>query len=282
MIIGVASGKGGTGKTTIATNLVAAVESDVRLLDCDVEEPNAHLFLQPEVIETRAVGTFVPEIDIERCNFCGQCVDICQFRAIVLLKNDVLTFPELCHSCRGCQKICPQNAVKDSSRELGTIRIGRKNGIAFTEGRMNVGEAMAPPLIRAVRKTGTACKTTVIDAPPGTSCPMIASVIGSDFILLVTEPTPFGLHDLKLAVETVKRLSIPCGIVINRFDKGDDSVFDLAENENIPVLLKIPFDKKIAQAYSKGHLLVEEIPSWRKPFAELGARIENIVKGNQA
>ena len=200
MRIAVASGKGGTGKTTIATNLALSVGSNVQLLDCDVEEPNAHFFIHPTFEVTRPITTPVPEVDEEKCTFCGKCSDICQFKAIAVLDKTVLVFQELCHSCGGCMEVCPENAITEKGRELGIIQTGHRNGIEFIHGKLRVGEAMSPPLIRAVREYELPDKLTIIDAPPGTSCPVIASVKDSDFVLLVTEPTPFGLHDLKLAV----------------------------------------------------------------------------------
>ena len=209
MIISIASGKGGTGKTTVATNLAVSIGSDVQLLDCDVEEPNAHLFIDPVIEQSKKVYTPVPKIDEEKCNFCKKCAEICRFKAIAVIKEIVLTFPELCHSCGGCVEVCPENAITETGRELGVIETGHRNSLAFVHGRLRVGEAMSPPLIREVRSQTRSDQLTIIDAPPGTSCPVIAAMKGTDFVLMVTEPTPFGLHDLKLAVEAVKLLEIP-------------------------------------------------------------------------
>ena len=277
MIISIASGKGGTGKTTVATNLAVSIGSDVQLLDCDVEEPNAHLFIDPVIEQSKKVYTPVPKIDEEKCNFCKKCAEICRFKAIAVIKEIVLTFPELCHSCGGCIEVCPENAITETGRELGVIEIGHRNGLAFVHGRLRVGEAMSPPLIREVRSLTRSGQLTIIDAPPGTSCPVIAAMKGTDFVLMVTEPTPFGLHDLKLAVEAVKLLGIPRGLVINRSDIGNDDVRTYAKMENLPILMEIPFDRRIAEAYSRGKLIVEEMPEWKERFKKLHLHIQEIV-----
>ena len=279
MIISIASGKGGTGKTTIATNLALSLGSGVQLLDCDVEEPNAHLFIHPTFEKTQTVTTPVPEVDEEKCTLCGKCGEICQFKAIVVIGETILPFHELCHSCGGCMEVCPENAITETGRELGIIEQGHKNGLEFIHGRLRIGEAMSPPLINKVRSLTQPEKLTIIDAPPGTSCPVIAAMKDTDFILLVTEPTPFGLHDLKLAVEAVKVLDIPCGLVINRSDMGDDKVQAYARDEGLPILMEIPFDRSIAEAYSRGEPLVEIMPEWKAKFLELEQHIRAIVNG---
>jgi len=277
MIISIASGKGGTGKTTVATNLAVSLGSDVQILDCDVEEPNSHLFIQPTIEEVETITTPVPEVDMEKCNLCGKCGEICQFKAIVVIGETVLPFVELCHSCGGCMEICPEKAITEIGRELGVIERGHRNGIEFVHGRLRVGEAMSPPLIRKVRGYARPGTLTIIDAPPGTSCPVIASMKDADFVLLVTEPTPFGLHDLKLAVGAVKMLEIPCGLVINRSDMGDNQVKKYAKEEDVPVLMEIPFDRSIAEAYSRGEMIVEVMPEWKERFLELYKSIEKIA-----
>jgi MinD superfamily P-loop ATPase len=277
MIISVASGKGGTGKTTVATNLAVSIGSDIQLLDCDVEEPNAHLFINPVIEQKKTVYAPVPDIDETKCNFCKKCAQICRFKAIAVINETVLTFPELCHSCGGCVAVCPEKAITETGRELGVIEIGRRNHLGFAHGRLRVGEAMSPPLIREVRSHTRSDQLTIIDAPPGTSCPVIAAMKGTDFVLMVTEPTPFGLHDLKLAVEAVKLLKIPRGLVINRSDIGDDSVRAYAKKENLPILMEIPFDRDIAETYSKGKLVAEEMPGWKERFRELYWQIKEIV-----
>jgi MinD superfamily P-loop ATPase len=277
MIISIASGKGGTGKTTVATNLALSVESDIQLLDCDVEEPNAHLFIRPTIEEIIRVTTPVPEIDEEKCTLCGKCGEVCQFKAIIVIGETVLPFPELCHSCGGCVEVCPEKAIREIGRELGVIERGHRNDLEFVHGRLRVGEAMSPPLIRKVRSFTDPNKLTVIDAPPGTSCPVIAAMKGADFVLMVTEPTPFGLHDLKLAVEAVRILGIPCGLVINRSDIGNDEVKVYAEEVGLPILMEIPFDRKIAEVYSRGELVVEVMPEWKERFSGLNHLIEAAV-----
>jgi MinD superfamily P-loop ATPase len=278
MIISIASGKGGTGKTTVATNLAVSLGGGVQLLDCDVEEPNAHLFIHPVFEKTEVVSTGVPEVDETKCNLCGKCGEICQFKAIVVIGETVLPFQELCHSCGGCMEVCPEHAIREGQRVLGKIEFGRRNGLEFIHGRLRVGEAMAPPLIRKVRSFADPDKVTIIDAPPGTSCPVIASMKGADFVLLVTEPTPFGLHDVKLAVGAVRILGIPCGLVINRSDMGDDHLREYAGAEGIPILMEIPFDRKIAESYSRGELLVDVKPLWREKFLELYQRITDLIE----
>jgi len=278
MIIGVASGKGGTGKTTVATNMASALGRGVRLLDCDVEEPNAHLFLNPALGQTEEVSTFIPEIDDDLCTACKKCVEICRFRALTVVGKKVLVFPELCHSCGGCIEVCEEGAVKSGMRELGTVESGAAGDILFSQGRLRVGEAMSPPLIKKVRSINGNNGVTIIDAPPGTSCPVIAAVKGVDFVLMVTEPTPFGLHDLKLGVEAIKTLGIPCGLVINRSDIGDNGVREYAAQEDIPVLLEIPFDRRIAEAYSVGKLIIEVLPDWTEKFRDLYNRIEILAR----
>jgi MinD superfamily P-loop ATPase len=278
MIISIASGKGGTGKTTVATNLAAALNENVQLLDCDVEEPNAFLFMPSQTTSQKSVTTAVPEIDRDKCNYCGKCEEICQFKAIAVLKGTaVMVFPELCHSCGGCMEVCPEGAVQEGTRELGTIENGRYNDVELVFGRLRVGEAMSPPLIKKVKTLAQPAKITIIDAPPGTSCPVIEAMKGTDFVVLVTEPTPFGLHDLKLAVGAVQMLNIPHGLIINRSDLGDDNVKRYAAEMGIPILLEIPFEKRIAEVYAGGKLIVEAIPEYKQKFKQLFRRISDIV-----
>jgi MinD superfamily P-loop ATPase len=278
MIISIASGKGGTGKTTVATNLALSMGNSVQLFDCDVEEPNVHLFLNPVIHKKEAVIAPVPWIDLEKCTFCKKCMEICRFGALAVLKKDVLVFENLCHSCGGCFEICPEAAVIEKERSLGDIEHGSVNGISFIHGRLSIGQVMVPPIIKKVRSYADPDLVTIIDAPPGTSCPVIAAMNKTDFILLVTEPTPFGLHDLKLAVETVKILNIPCGLVINRVGLGNDEVKKYAGKENIPILMEIPFDKKIAQIYSRGEMIIEKMPEYKAKFQDLFKKIVQIVE----
>lgn len=278
MIISIASGKGGTGKTTIATNLARSIGSNVQLLDCDVEEPNAHLFINPSFEETETVFVPVPEVDEEKCTFCGKCGEICQFKAIAVVNQNILVFEELCHPCGGCWEVCPEGAIQQGRRKLGVIQKGRNNGIELIHGKLRVGEAMSPPLIKKVRSYQKPDKLIIIDAPPGTSCPVIASMKATDVVLLVTEPTPFGLHDLKLAVGAVQALNIPCGLVINRSDLGDNKVREYAHQRGLSILMEIPFNREIAEAYSRGEMLVDVLPEWKGRFLRLYDQIKHLTK----
>lgn len=313
MIISIASGKGGTGKTTIAINLALSlgsnlnpdrsisnkdlVDNRIQFLDCDVEEPNAHIFLKPYITQKQSISIPVPKVDKKKCTYCGRCQEVCVYNAIAVInpvrrefiknemsqssgktsngvKNKVLIFPELCHGCGGCSLLCPEEAIEEIGKEIGIIQIGKVETIDFVNGKLNIGEAMSPPLIRAVRKNITKDKVVIIDAPPGTSCPVIESIKGSDYCVLVTEPTPFGLSDLILAVEIVRKLKILFGIVINRADIGDKEVSNYCSKENIPILMEIPFDRKIAESYSTGIPMVEAIPEYRKKFIQLFKNIK--------
>jgi MinD superfamily P-loop ATPase len=277
MRIAVASGKGGTGKTTVAVNLACSAEGPVQLLDCDVEEPNAHIFLRPEIRRKVRVGVPVPAVDADRCTGCGECGRICRYHAIVSLKTGCLVFEELCHGCGGCARVCPEGAIREIERDIGAVEIGSRGPVEFVGGRLNVGQAMSPPLIRAVKQYAADREDSgamvVVDCPPGTSCPVITAVRDCDCAVLVTEPTPFGLHDLKLAVETLRRIQVPFGVVINRADAGDARVTEYCGSEGIPVLLEIPDDRRIAEAYSRGYVIVDALPEYRQRFARLAARL---------
>ena len=284
MIITIASGKGGTGKTTVATNLAVSLADKVQLLDCDVEEPNVHIFLRTEPVSKEIVRTMVPDVDSSLCTQCGECEKICQFSAIALIGETIMTFPEMCHSCKGCLMVCPEGAIRESSRELGEILIENSEGVELVYGRLRVGEAMSPPLIEKVKDHINKEMITIIDAPPGTSCPVIAALKRSDFVLLVTEPTPFGLNDLALAVEAVRTMELPFGIVINRCDSGNDGVLQYAKKENIQVMMEIPDRREIAENYSKGVLMVNAMPEMKELFKALYSKIENRTRnqGNQS
>ncbi len=257
MIISVASGKGGTGKTTVATNLAVALAEkgkDVTYLDCDVEEPNGRIFLKPTITESEDVSVLIPQVDHDKCTFCGECSKICQFNAIAVLLNKVLVFPSLCHSCGGCNAVCPERAISEVPRPIGKIASGSGHGFTFYEGRLNVGEALSPPVTKALKDMAPKSEVVIVDAPPGTSCPVIEAVKGTDYVILVTEPTPFGMNDLRLAVGMAKEMELPFGVVINRSDIGNDAVEEYCASEGISMLLKIPFDRKIAEAYSNGEM----------------------------
>ena len=279
MIIAVASGKGGTGKTTIATNLAKSIGDRAQLIDCDVEEPNSHLFLTPHIEKSEEVYIPRPRVDLDKCTYCGECAKICRFSAIVVVKEHVLVFPELCHGCGGCSKVCPEQAISEIPKSIGILERGVSGSLGFIHGRLEIGEAMSPPLIKAGRALANENGVVIIDSPPGTSCPVIASVKGSDFCILVTEPTPFGLNDLELAVEVVLELGIPSGVVINRSDIGDLAVKDFCEQRGIPILMEIPEDRQIAEAYSRGKMIIDVIPAYREKFSQLLATIERISTG---
>ena len=279
MIISVASGKGGTGKTLVATSLALSLEDreQVQLLDCDVEEPNDHIFMKPAITRSEAVSIPVPKVDEAKCTHCGKCAEVCAFHAIAVLGEYVLTFPELCHGCGACSYLCPEQAISEVPHEIGVIETGQADGVAFGHGKLNIGQAMAPPVIRKVKSLVDKDSVVIIDASPGTSCPVVEAIKDSDFCLLVTEPTPFGLNDLVLAVETVRQLRIPCGIVLNRAGVGDGKTEDYCRKENIPILLTIPLDMNIAGLYSKGVPLVEGMPDYKNSFIELYEKIGETV-----
>ena len=277
MRIAVASGKGGTGKTTVAVNMALAAEREVQLLDCDVEAPNCHIFLAPQFDSSEAVTVPVPEVDRSKCTGCGKCAEVCQYSAIVSLKTEPLVFPEMCHGCGGCFLACPAGAISEAGREVGVLEQGRANGCWFAHGRLNIGEAMAPPVIRAVKKRAKHDRLVIVDSPPGTSCPVIEAVRSCDYVVLVTEPTPFGLHDLDLAVAMVGALSIPFGVVINRSDVGGDMVRSYCAEHRIRLLAEIPDDRKIAEAYSRGETVVEALPDYTGIFRAVLAQIESLV-----
>jgi MinD superfamily P-loop ATPase len=269
MILAVASGKGGTGKTTVSVNLARVFGPDVRLLDCDVEEPNDHLFLKGTPCGEETVTIPVPQVDESLCDGCGECGRFCEYHAIVSFGATALVFPEMCHGCGGCAKVCPRKAIRETGQRIGVVETIESGNVTLIQGRLDVGVAMSPPLIRAVKGRLRNGVPAILDAPPGTSCPVIAALRGADFVALVTEPTPFGLHDLKLAVGMVRELGIPLGVVVNRIGIGDDRVHVFCGNEDIPILLEIPDDRRIAEAYSRGELIVEALPEYLAHFERL-------------
>ena len=279
MIISVASGKGGTGKTLIATSLALSLQNEksVQLLDCDVEEPNAHILLKPLLSHKQTVSIPIPRVDEAKCNYCGKCAQVCAYNAIAVIEKKVLIFPELCHGCGACTYLCPEDALSEEGREIGVLEFGQSTGIEFIQGKLAIGEIAAPRVIREVKKHINRERLVIIDVSPGTSCPVVEAVKGSDFCLLVTEPTPFGLNDLTLAVDMLNRIDIPCGVVINRDGAGDSKVEEYCHKENIPILLRIPLDIKIAQLYSRGITLVEGIPQWQEAFLKLLAKVRRIL-----
>ncbi|MGB9660921.1 MAG: ATP-binding protein [Moorellaceae bacterium] len=280
MIVAVASGKGGTGKTTIAVNLALALQGKlpVQFLDADVEEPNAHLFLRPNLLEEREVTLPVPEINEEQCTGCGKCSEVCAFNALAVVKGKVVRFIELCHGCGACTRFCPAQAIREKPHRIGILAKGWSGGIAFVHGRIDVGAPLAPPLIRAAKREIQNTGVIIVDAPPGTSCPVVTAVSGSDFCLLVTEPTPFGLNDLRLAVGMVRELGVPFGVIINRSSQEDFLIERYCSEEQIPILLKIPFDKRYAACYAQGRCLVEVYPEWTAAFVGLWQEVKRMVR----
>jgi MinD superfamily P-loop ATPase len=281
VIVSIASGKGGTGKTTVAVNLALFLaqnhEKNIQFLDCDVEEPNAYIFLKPEIQKTQKVSILVPEVDEKKCNFCGKCAEVCAYNAIAVLKNKVMIFPELCHGCGGCTLFCPEDAISEKERGIGVLQQGKAESIGFIQGKLNIGEPMATPIIREVKKKINPDGITIIDVPPGTSCPVIEAVNRSDFCLLVTEPTPFGLNDLKLAVEVLKKLKIKFGVIINRAGIGDDKVKKYCEDEDIEILAEIPYDRNVAVLYSQGISILIEA-DYAKIFEKLWDSVKREIK----
>ena len=282
MKIAIASGKGGTGKTTVATNLAYVASGNgqsVAYLDCDVEEPNGHIFLKPQIQSKKPISNSVPQVDEEKCTVCGKCSEICQYSAIACVGQKVLIYPEMCHACGGCALVCPVNAISETTRDIGMLEIGQAGAIQFIHGVLNVGEAMSPPAIKAVKASAPQTGLVLIDAPPGTSCPVIESIRNSDYVILVTEPTPFGLNDLKLAVEMARALKLPFGVVINRANLGDQETHSYCDRNRIKILAKIPDDRRIAEAYSVGKMVVDALPEYKKAFEDLYKDVSGIIKG---
>lgn len=283
MIVAVASGKGGTGKTTIAASLVAVWKHPVLAVDMDVEEPNLHLFLKQERLSTELAYLEIPELDKSRCTLCGACADLCQFKAISLIGQHLLLFPEMCHSCGGCLRICPEGALQTSARELGAVETGHTaDGVPCLTGRLRIGEALSTPLMGKLRRrmqaqVDTERRDVIVDAPPGVSCPAMTAVQDADVILLVTEPTPFGLHDLRLAWQAFQPLGKPMGVVINRAGLGDEQVQGFCQAQGLPLLAEIAFRREIAEHYAHGGIVAQLDPGLRALFESLAERVERLA-----
>jgi len=282
VIYAVASGKGGTGKTTVTSSLAGLWDRPVTCVDLDVEEPNLHLFLRPELESVDKAYMEVPVADEGKCTSCGACRDICQFKAITVMADTLLVFPEMCHGCGGCLAVCPEGALSPGERELGEICRGTAGGNEFIMGRLRVGEAMSPPLMNRIRTmfpTLGSKGDILIDAPPGVSCPAIAAVTDADCIVLVTEPTPFGFHDFKLAWEAFRPLGKPMGAVINRSGLGDESVKDFCRGNSIPIWAEIPYSRDIAEAYSRGSVVAQALTPLQTTFAKLRNAMRSAAEG---
>lgn len=281
MRISVASGKGGTGKTLVATSLALSLldeQKQVQLLDCDVEEPNAHIFFKSQPVSEERVTLPIPKVDYDKCEYCGKCTEVCQFKAIALLKRTLVIFPDVCHSCGGCWHLCPTGALQPVEREVENVGISRAGPLELVSGRLKLGTHISPPVVKAVRQKEKPVTIVIIDGPPGSSCPVMAAVTDTDFCILVTEPTPFGLNDLSLAVEMLQVLGVSCGVVVNRDAPGNDIIDRYCREKGLQILLRIPFQREIARAYAKGIPLVKSDPLWREKFRDLYHRVAREVR----
>ena len=280
MNIAVASGKGGTGKTLVATSLAISLHSEsasTALIDCDVEAPNDHLFLNPTYDESMQVTIAVPSIDAERCTHCGECARVCNFHAIAVAPKTVLVFDELCHGCGACSLICPEDAITERPHSVGTISRGQARGMPFAAGELQIGEPLAVPIIHQLTAELPEADYVILDSPPGNACSLVAALRRVDFALLVTEPTPFGLHDLRAAVSVARTLGVPAGLIVNRDGVSYPDLDAYCEEANLPILMRIPFDRRIAEGYAAGQLLVDTMPEYREQFVALARRITEEV-----
>lgn len=276
MKIAVLSGKGGTGKTTVSASLVSSL-TNCQYIDCDVEEPNGAIFLNPDIFESMPVKVQVPKVDESKCDGCGYCGKACQFNALAVVKGKVLVFPEICHHCGACVIACPRGAIYEVEREIGVIEANESG--TFMQGKLNIGEPISIPIIRELKKHMKKDMPVILDCSPGASCTVVQSIEGCDYCLLVTEPTPFGLHDLKIAVELVSKMGIPCGVVVNKASQTNKSIHKFCQEEGIEILMEIPFSQEIAKGYSKGVLPVSDNPKWQQKFSELYQKVERSVQG---
>lgn len=281
MIIAVASGKGGTGKTTVATSMgLALSDRPVTYLDCDVEAPNGHLFLRPKFTRSKHVDMLIPEVEDDACDACGRCAEVCQYHAIVVLSGQTLVFSQLCHGCGSCAWNCPQHAIQESPRSLGLLQAGdAMNGVRFARGILDIGEPMAVPVIRALKRWVPQREGEVVirDAPPGTSCPVVETLRGADVVLLVTEPTPFGLHDLRLAVKVAREMNLPTGVLLNRNGIGRAGIEAFCRESGIPILMRIPLERRIAEACARGVTLAAAFPEYQPRFRDLYAQLAELA-----
>ncbi len=278
MKISVASGKGGVGKTTVAVALadvlVSSKNVNVLFLDCDVEEPNSYFFIKPQITQKIPIYTQIPQVDKNKCNFCAKCSKICAYNAIAVVKTEVLIFDNLCHGCGACSFFCPQKAIKEVNKEIGFIEIGEKENLKFIHGKLKIGQAIPTPLIKAVKSYINGFDFTIIDAPPGANCSVVESVKNTDFCIVVTEPTPFGLSDMIQLTQLLKRLGIKFGVIINKENLGDERVEKFCKENDIPILLKIPFLREVSFQSAKGQILTKILPEYKREFDKVIERIK--------
>jgi len=274
MKIAVLSGKGGTGKTTVSTNMAISLK-DAVILDCDVEEPNSHIFMKPDITDTVSVKAEYPVVDANKCNLCGKCGDFCNFNAIIPTKKNVLVFKEICHACGGCQLVCPTNAIEYKKREIGKIYTGKTiYGNILSSGELIVGEMSGIGIIKGLFEGASKEELVIVDAPPGTACSTVAAVESVDYAIIVTEPTPFGVSDMKMVVEMLREMKIPFGLVINKAGLGDDEIYEYVKEEEIEILMEIPFDEEIAKLYSVGTAFVTEKTEYKEKFQKMYENIK--------